>query len=285
MLKISTFIFIIVFTNVFSQEKKIFVTSKSNLPVQDVAFLLNDTVRYVTDDLGNVYIRKNDLHNTFKVRHLTHELLEVSNLIDVDTIRLKETTESLEEIILSAKKKKSVSKAISPTNSILSEFGFYKGWTTELEANYATFVSNSLNIDAEIKFITLELKKCHTQNADNLFMPFKVNIYSVDSLSKFPKVKLLDKSILVQKAGSNHLEIDISQYNIIFPLNGIYISVEILSADYYVRNGFFYNVGPSFKYLKKLNETDFYTVKKSLNSDEWHKIESFVYNFGIIVEY
>lgn len=100
-------------------------------------------------------------------------------------------------------------------------------------------------------------------------MPFKVSLFSVDSINKIPDKKLIDESIFVQKDKNNKIEIDVIEYDIDFPSNGVFVVVEILSVDYYVSKGFKYNKGPSFKYLEKLN------------NENWEKIKDFIYKFGI----
>lgn len=112
-------------------------------------------------------------------------------------------------------------------------------------------------------------------------MPFKVTLYSIDSISKLPSKRLLNKSIIIQKEKKNNLEIDISEYDIDFPISGIFVSIETLSAEFYVKKGFTYNVGPSFKYLRIINHKKNYTLRKENNKEEWELIKTFIYNFGI----
>ncbi|WP_339836503.1 hypothetical protein [uncultured Flavobacterium sp.] len=275
-------VFILLFSNIIFAQKKILVIDKENKkPILNVAILINDTVKYISNEEGIIFIKDKDINKEVKVKHLIFEKIELENFINIDTIFLKDKIESLNEIILTKTNEKKIVKTVFPPNSILSEFGFYKGWSTKLESEYATFLTNEDKKIAKIKSIIIELKKGHWVNKKNLMMPFKVNLYSIDSISKLPCKRLLNKSIIIQKEKNNNLEIDISEYDIDFPISGIFVSIETLSAEFYVKKGFKYNVGPSFKYLRIINHKKNYTLRKENNKEEWELIKTFIYNFGI----
>jgi hypothetical protein len=270
---------VLLFSTITFAQKRILVIDKENRnPIVNVAILINDTVKYASNDEGFFLIKNKDLKKEISLKHVSYETINLNELVNVDTIFFEKKINKLNEIILVNKKNKEL--IILPPNSIISEFGFYKGHNTNLDTQYVTYIPNEIVSEYKIKSIIIELKKGHWKSENLNFMPFKLNLYSVDSILKIPLEKLIDESIYTKKENKNKIIIDVSDYNIDFKKGGIFVSVEILDIEEYVKDGFFYNSGPSFKYLKKLKQNDFFTLEKNNDKNEWKKL-SFVYNFGI----
>lgn len=134
------FLFILICNLTCAQEKVIFVFTNSKQPVQDVAFYIDDTIKYVSNEFGFVNVNKKDLLRSVKIKHVSYQEFEINELISTDTIFLKEKVELLNEVLITEKDKKVGTKIIFPPNSFLSEFGHYKGWATTFEAKYATYI-------------------------------------------------------------------------------------------------------------------------------------------------
>jgi hypothetical protein len=270
---------VLLFSTITFAQKRILVIDKENRnPIVNVAILINDTVKYASNDEGFFLIKNKDLKKEISLKHVSYETINLNELVNVDTIFFEKKINKLNEIILVNKKNKEL--IILPPNSIISEFGFYKGHNTNLDTQYVTYIPNEIDSEYKIKSIIIELKKGHWKSENLNLMPFKLNLYSVDSILKIPLEKLIDESIYTKKENKNKIIIDVSDYNIDFKKGGIFVSVEILDIEEYVKDGFFYNSGPSFKYLKKLKQNDFFTLEKNNDKNEWKKL-SFVYNFGI----
>jgi hypothetical protein len=270
---------VLLFSTITFAQKRILVIDKENRnPIVNVAILINDTVKYASNDEGFFLIKNKDLKKEISLKHVSYETINLNELVNVDTIFFEKKINKLNEIILVNKKNKEL--IILPPNSIISEFGFYKGHNTNLDTQYVTYIPNEIVSEYKIKSIIIELKKGHWKSENLNLMPFKLNLYSVDSILKIPLEKLIDESIYTKKENKNKIIIDVSDYNIDFKKGGIFVSVEILDIEEYVKDGFFYNSGPSFKYLKKLKQNDFFTLEKNNDKNEWKKL-SFVYNFGI----
>ena len=72
------------------------------------------------------------------------------------------------------------------------------------------------------------------------YRPFRVRIYGKKENSDSVGSDLLKKELIVMlpRDEGNWLEVDISQFNISFPSNGIFVGLEIMPAEYYLRNGY-----------------------------------------------
>jgi hypothetical protein len=272
-------VFILLFSNITFAQKKILIIDKENMkPIVNVAILINDSLKYASNVEGIFFIKNKDFKKKVIIKHVSYETINLNELINVDTIFFEKKINNLNEIILINKKNKEL--IILPPNSVLSEFGFYKGHNTNLDTQYVTYIPNEIDSEYKIKSIIIEMKKGHWRSENLNLMPFKLNLYSVDSILKIPLEKLIDESIYIKKENKNKIIVDVSDYNIDFKKEGIFVSVEILDIEEYVKDGFFYNSGPSFKYLKKLKQSNFFTLAKDENNSKWREL-SFVYNFGI----
>jgi hypothetical protein len=72
------------------------------------------------------------------------------------------------------------------------------------------------------------------------YRPFRVRIYGKTENSDSVGSDLLKKELIVMlpRSEGNWLDVDISQFNISFPSNGIFVGLEVLPAEYYLRNGY-----------------------------------------------
>jgi len=65
------------------------------------------------------------------------------------------------------------------------------------------------------------------------YLPFYANIFSVDTITGLPGLKLLPDIIAKRVKNSKWVEVDISKYNIRVPKEGVFISVQILNETNY----------------------------------------------------
>jgi hypothetical protein len=70
------------------------------------------------------------------------------------------------------------------------------------------------------------------------FYPFRVRIYDKDTVNNTIGKDILGKNLIVKRnKGQGHwLEVDVSEYNIELPKNGIFVGLEILPSEYYLSN-------------------------------------------------
>lgn len=66
------------------------------------------------------------------------------------------------------------------------------------------------------------------------YLPFSANIYSVDSITKLPKAPIIKEKIIVRKKDNKYwVKVDVSQYQIKIPPEGLFVVMEILDKDTY----------------------------------------------------
>lgn len=86
-MKLKLLVFILLFSNIIFAQKKILVIDKENKkPVLNVAILINDTVKYISNEEGIIFIKDKDINKEVKVKHLIFEKIELENFINIDTI-------------------------------------------------------------------------------------------------------------------------------------------------------------------------------------------------------
>ncbi len=104
------------------------------------------------------------------------------------------------------------------------------GWNQKA----ATFIP----FEEENENKTISILKYATSNIGGTkgldYLPFKANLYSVDTDTGKPKDPLIDKGIKINKnRKGKYVEINIKEYNFKIPEEGIYIVMEILPKEEY----------------------------------------------------
>jgi hypothetical protein len=72
------------------------------------------------------------------------------------------------------------------------------------------------------------------------YRPFRVRVYEPQKNSDSVGTDLLKKELIAMlpRKEGNWIEVNISQWNILFPSNGIFVGLEVMPAEYYLRNGY-----------------------------------------------
>ncbi|RXM43918.1 hypothetical protein [Flavobacterium sp. YO12] len=141
-----------------------------------------------------------------------------------DTIYLENETNQLSEIIINSKP------------HVKQQLSFFEKLNT-FEVNFswdskaAVYIPRN-NENKEIKNLLFAVSDYG--GVKNLkFLPFKVNLYTVDSLGR-PYKPILDKDIPVIKQNNDDLtKVDISKYKITIPNSGIFVAFIILEEKEY----------------------------------------------------
>lgn len=91
-----------------------------------------------------------------------------------------------------------------------------------------------------MKATVLKLRYCLSDiiMKKTTFYPFRVRIYDKDTVNNTIGKDILGKNLIVNRnKGQGHwLEVDVSEYNIKLPKNGIFVGLEILPSEYYLSN-------------------------------------------------
>ena len=233
--------------NIFSQ-KKITIASSAKIPIIDALLIIDNTPRYISDSIGNVEIKFEDLKSSISIRHLNFKPKTFENWINQDTLFLEEKLEELQsiEIIASNKTKKKIETLFpkSSARNILPE-NFGKSGSLNNNIELALFFPNE-------KYKRKVIKKVHVHTNDYKVIedlknkkstkrkgaknsPLKVNFYSVDSIYFVPKEKIFKEDFII--ACQNNEEFAILELTFDeefeFPLNGVFISIKNLSKEEY----------------------------------------------------
>ena len=233
--------------NIFSQ-KKINIASSAKIPIIDALLIIDNTPRYISDSIGNVEIKFEDLKSSISIRHLNFKPKTFENWINQDTLFLEEKLEELQsiEIIASNKTKKKIETLFpkSSARNILPE-NFGKSGSLNNNIELALFFPNEKYKGKVIKKVHVhtndykvieDLKnKKSTKRKGAKNSPLKVNFYSVDSIYFVPKEKIFKEDFII--ACQNNEEFAILELTFDeefeFPLNGVFISIKNLSKEEY----------------------------------------------------
>lgn len=233
--------------NIFSQ-KKITIASSAKIPIIDALLIIDNTPRYISDSIGNVEIKFEDLKSSISIRHLNFKPKTFENWINQDTLFLEEKLEELQsiEIIASNKTKKKIETLFpkSSARNILPE-NFGKSGSLNNNIELALFFPNEKYKGKVIKKVHVhtndykvieDLKnKKSTKRKGAKNSPLKVNFYSVDSIYFVPKEKIFKEDFII--ACQNNEEFAILELTFDeefeFPLNGVFISIKNLSKEEY----------------------------------------------------
>ena len=95
------------------------------------------------------------------------------------------------------------------------------------QGQIALFVENNLKKNSKIQNV-----RYFIGDKGNCHKAFKVMLYSLDTITRKPMNKLLPDTIVVNaKNGNEWFSIDLSKYNLAFPENGIFVSMEWIPDD------------------------------------------------------
>ena len=95
------------------------------------------------------------------------------------------------------------------------------------QGQIALFIENNLGENSIIKNV-----RYFIGDKGNCHMPFRVMLYSVDTITGKPMNKLLPDTIVVNaEHGNEWFNVDLSAYNLTFPTNGIFASMEWIPDD------------------------------------------------------
>jgi len=91
------------------------------------------------------------------------------------------------------------------------------------------------SLDGKILKVRYYLKSFATK--ESKYMPIGVGLYQKNNDGSFGK-SLLDVQIIARLNKGNWLSVDLAEYNIDFPENGVLVAMEILPSEYYINKGY-----------------------------------------------
>ncbi len=146
--------------------------------------------------------------------------------IDNNIIRLEKQSYVLEEVII-------IPKSISVRKLGIVKKKNKGNWHLGNQGDqHAILIKNPFDKTGSLKNVNFYITEKGFSSA-----PFRVRIYSYDSLKKEPSGDLLNESLIVSfdKETKGWFTVDVSKYNIEFPKDGLFVAMEWIftNEDYY----------------------------------------------------
>ncbi|NRB58815.1 MAG: carboxypeptidase-like regulatory domain-containing protein [Winogradskyella sp.] len=213
--------------------KGVVLDKETNAPVPYVNISILASQSGTSSDEDGTYsldIKKDDLNKIVKLSSLGYEdsSLTISMFLNASKIYLKSKSEVLDEVFINEK--------IDDVNIVVNEIE-----DSELCQGYGSMAENPWIMalyfpynDEYEKTEFLKSVKFHFGNFKNKKSKFRLRLFSVgkDSL---PGEDILKENVIVSlKKKQKFAEVDISEYYILFPYEGVYVAFEWLYIPYNV---------------------------------------------------
>jgi hypothetical protein len=250
---------------VYSQNNKTIqiLNKKDSTAIESANIFIEN--KFITNSDNQGYFSINTLKDfkTIKISHVIFgdAFFTKDKIINTDKIYIEERTNNLEEVMISFHKK--IKKLIFPEKDILSLKNY--GVSFPFNSEVAIYVpNNDLLENYIIKQIIIKTEKNQfIKNNNSKFVPFEVNLYSVDSVKGIPGEKIFkDNFFAIRNKNEENVTVDLGDISrTLFPKNGIFIVIGLFDEEYYNKIGYFEK--PSFKVVRK---------KKKSNFKEYHRM-------------
>ncbi len=267
----------------FSQNTVIkgYIVSEDSTPIQ-YATIHDDSRQSGTfsDSLGRFSIglpgNVKELHvSAIGYKNNTVTIDPKGNLSDVYIVLINDTL-MLREVVISSKTFKSKPLELAPRKKTVGDIIFCAHANANREVGL--YVPNPDRIRGEINDVQFYLKKESVESKRFI----RLRIYSVDE-ALLPENDLLRNNILLQvKTSKNYqrIKVDLKQYHIQMPLNGIVVVVELvqdtqgLHPNNLTDQNTWGDNCSSFAILQVDDKTGSFVNWERLNKANWYKIDS-----------
>ncbi|WP_431136990.1 hypothetical protein [Psychroserpens mesophilus] len=272
---IFTIFSIFTFKLFYCQEIKI-LDFNSNQPIENVSVSIDENFIGYSDSHGNFQIKEDIKYSSISFSHLSYETLSIEKeQFNESIIYLISKSETLDEVEIEAKKKYNVRRAIF--GGLGASAGSNFGWNTKV----VTFIP----FEYEGKITTLTYQLVDMLGVKGLkYLKFKANLYSIDTLTRLPKQKLIEEDILTSnKNGDRVYSLDVSKYNIQMPKEGVFVAFVILDYDEYVvkhvmSKGGLMVATPAIKTRTRKNKEKRFSLKYTKKSHDHKLINKWIKN-------
>lgn len=222
--------------------------TKSPLPYANIV-LMNGRGIY-SDEKGQFELDvKNNIYDTLKISSVGYKakFFPLTTYKNQNIVNLKVSLDTkvvnIEEVTISQKKINYTQKKI---------FGESKegniGMTSLIGYETCLYIENPTQTAGKVKRTYIDLKR--RDNADYIAM-FNIKFYEYDEKNNVPGKELYSKNIYVNPKNHKYrLWIDVEEYNIKFPKNGICVGVELINTVGRVEK--YAKFGPMFRYTSSI---------------------------------
>ncbi|CEN43617.1 conserved exported hypothetical protein [Capnocytophaga canis] len=298
------YLLFLIFVNIsFSQEYTLL--DKQGIAVSYAHLFLDDVFFAYSDEKGKFNIPQKPFEK-LEIQHISFQTktLKRIELPENKQIVLEENTFVLSEVEVSSPKKRK-RKTLLPEKSLLNTIMekadiqlIYTHGSNRIEYSFlptvyeskAVYIPNEKpNKKAFIKKIILESRDKQIEG-DTLYIPFRVNLMSYDTIANLPNEKIRTEDWVVGKRVGERVEIEVDKSVILeFPKEGICVMVSVYVPEFYINKRM---TPPRFETVSIIKSSLFREYKLTHRRDlqfweemPYSKIREQCFNFGIEVEY
>lgn len=213
-------------------QRPVCVVDRNRKPLPDVSIIWDDGSNSTTDAKGIFRIKERSggvriTHLGFESRSLTQDALRRS-----DTVLLQPNTLNLEEITVVAKRKSS--RRLFPEPGGFDRLKTFNNFAPNFGCDLAVFVPNKGNVgQAMITKILVGISKRYKGPAETEFLPFLINLWTVDKVTRLPALRLIKQDVVARKANpKGAVEITLEE-GIPLPPEGVFVVVTIPEVEFY----------------------------------------------------
>ena len=253
----------------FSKSQNIFSLKSSDdgLPIKYAHIFANNKIISSSDSLGNFIINKNHLNSIIKITALGYKTLDSVNLNNSQTVFMEVQTIVLNEIFISNQNSKKVTYKLGKVKN--GDVGVVCTLENNTISQLAKFFQNKTEHTTLIDKVRFKVL-CTDKNR-----VLSIIIYSVGSQGEPDEILNKQAIICNLKKGHNTYEVNLNQFNINFPDNGVFIALNYILIEqnkcFGKINKDWYYYEPSIDAKSVVNYTDSWY---NLNG-EWKKSETY----------
>jgi hypothetical protein len=226
----SIFFLLLLFTSLISKGQTAItgkVIDNSKNPIGFVSIKGDNNIVYFSDENGNFSLNITKEKEIFTFSCVGYQSL--NKLIDKDSIYL---TITLSQILYQLNEVKVLSEKANYKTKILGNKKVGLGNLLPTPRfQYALFIPNAENEIGIIKSVSLFMRQPIGGSAKG---PFRLRIYSLDTITKKPGNDLLNANLIVNAEKQwSWFTIELTKYQIAFPKDGFFVAMEILPTSNY----------------------------------------------------
>ncbi len=289
--------------SIIAQEISVTFTVKdkvSKKPIEGALAYYMDSVS-ATNDEGKVTMSL-VIGNQVRITHIGYKTAIYKFDKELSEIYMIPESISMKEIVLENKADYTNSKTILPKKSFGNLLPHSYGTGAPLGVNEikAVFIPNTLHQKAIIQEILLEptdyliLSDKKEKIEGGKYAPFKINLYTVDTLYNIPDKPIFATDFTAQlNRGENYVKIILKEKQAVFPEKGIFIIISSFDKEFYRKMDNNFLGAPAFKVIDTRKKSKFKQYNKNLywgdealwELDSWYSKYNCVYNVGLKVKY
>ncbi|MGB1307983.1 MAG: carboxypeptidase-like regulatory domain-containing protein [Oceanihabitans sp.] len=198
------------------------------------------------DGYFTLNLRKEEFNDSLLFSYIGYKskIISIQDLLNNpdSPVRLLEEVDNLKEVILSVKKAKyTASKTLG-----FNKRGIKQKISTAYGSEYATLIENDKFKDGKVTGVIFHLNK----NKSDLFeiypAYFRIKFYEYNNDLDMPGKLLSHENILIKPENkSQKYKLDVSQYNILMPKNGIVVGIEVINPNIELPKNNMYAISPT----------------------------------------